>query len=100
VASLFPHSPGLDERERLVVAVDPGLEPFIQRVTLTPGPLRSGLTVVFLVTGEGKADAVAKALAGPPTPEVPGSLIRSEAGRTIAVVDQAAAAGLRDSMPS
>lgn len=96
VASLFPGSPGLEERNRLAVAAEPGLEPFVPRVTLTPGPLRSGRTVVFLVTGDSKADAVAKALGGPPTVDVPGSLIRSDAGRTIAVVDEAAAAGLRD----
>ena len=94
VASLFPRSPGLEERERLVIPAEPKLEPYIERVTLTPGPLRAGASVVFLVTGESKADAVARALAGPPTDEVPGSLIRSAAGRTLAVVDRAAAAGL------
>jgi 6-phosphogluconolactonase len=96
VASLFPGSPALDETERLVVAAEPKLEPFVERVTLTLPPLRAGRTVVFLVTGESKADAVAKALAGPATPEVPGSLVRSAAGRTLAVLDRAAASGLRD----
>jgi 6-phosphogluconolactonase len=96
VASLFPRSPGLDEVERLVIASEPKLEPFVERVTLTPEPLRAGASVVFLVTGESKADAVAKALAGPPTHDVPGSLIRSTRGRTLAVVDAAAAARLRD----
>jgi 6-phosphogluconolactonase len=96
VASLFPGARGLDERERLAIAAEPKLEPYVDRVTLTPAPLCAGGTVVFLVTGESKADAVAKALAGPPTPEVPGSLIRSSAGRTLAVLDAAAAARLRD----
>jgi 6-phosphogluconolactonase len=96
VASLFPRSPGLDETERLVIAAEPKLEPYVERVTLTPGPLRAGAAVVFLVTGESKADAVAGALGGLPTHDVPGSLIRSATGRTIAVVDSAAAARLRD----
>jgi 6-phosphogluconolactonase len=95
VASLFPNAPSLDEKERLVVAAEPKLDPYVARVTLTPEPLRAGRTVVFLVTGDSKADAVAKALAGPPTGDVPGSLIRSSTGRTLAVVDAAAAAGLR-----
>jgi 6-phosphogluconolactonase len=96
VASLFPGSPGLDEHERLVVAAEPKLEPYVRRVTLTPGPLRAGGLVVFLVTGDAKADAAAKAFAGPPTVDVPGSLIRATDGRTVAIVDAAAAARLRD----
>jgi 6-phosphogluconolactonase len=96
VASLFPGSPALREEAHGVVPAKPTLEPFVERVTLTPGPLRAAPTVVFLVTGESKAEAVANALAGPPTPDVPGSLIRSERGRTLAVVDRAAASRLRD----
>ena len=95
VASLFPNSPGLGEKEKLVIPAEPKLDPYVERVTLTPEPLCAGRTVIFLVTGESKADAVARALAGPPTPEVPGSLIRSHAGKTIAVLDAAAAARLR-----
>jgi 6-phosphogluconolactonase len=96
VASLFPRSPGLEEEERLVIPAEPKLEPFVGRVTLTPPPLRAGRAIVFLVTGATKADAVARALAGPPTRDVPGSLIRAADGRTLAIVDRAAAAGLRD----
>jgi 6-phosphogluconolactonase len=95
VASLFPGAPGLAERERLAVRAEPKLEPYVERVTLTPEPLCAGGIVLFLVTGEAKADAVAQALAGPPTRDVPGSLIRSSAGRTLAVVDGPAAARLR-----
>src|SRR5205085_11810144 len=32
-ASLFPNAPTLRERERLVVPAEPGLEPFVERVT-------------------------------------------------------------------
>jgi 6-phosphogluconolactonase len=96
VASLFPGSPGLGEDARLAVAAEPGLEPFVPRVTLTLPPLCAGRTVLFLVSGESKAEAVARAFAGPPSPAAPGSLIRSAAGRTLAVVDAAAASRLRD----
>jgi 6-phosphogluconolactonase len=96
VASLFPHSPGLDEQERLVIPAEPKLDPFVERITLTPPSLRSARRVVFLVTGEQKADAVARALEGPPDSSVPGSLIRADGGDTLAVLDRAAASRLRD----
>ena len=91
VASLFPHSPGLDEDDQLVIPTEPKLDPYVERVTLTPPALRAARWIVFLVTGAEKADAVADALAGPPDPAVPGSLIRADSGETLAIVDQDAA---------
>jgi 6-phosphogluconolactonase len=96
IASLFPHSPGLDETVRLVITAEPKLEPYVERVTLTPPILRAARRIVFLVTGEKKAEAVAKALAGAPDPAVPGSLIRAEVGETLAILDQQAASLLPD----
>jgi 6-phosphogluconolactonase len=96
VASLFPNAPGLTETERLAIPAQPTLEPFVERVTLTPPALRSARRIVFLVTGEEKAEAVAGVLAGPPDPAVPGSLIRAESGETLAILDQKAASRLRD----
>ena len=96
VASLFPNAPGLTETERLAIPAEPMLEPFVERVTLTPPALRSARRIVFLVTGEEKAEAVAGVLAGPPDPAVPGSLIRAESGETLAILDQKAASRLRD----
>ena len=95
VASLFPHSPGLAEPERLVIAADSKLDPYVERVTMTPPALRAADRIVFLVTGEAKAEAVAAALAGPPDPAVPGSLVRAESGQTLAIVDRKAASRLR-----
>jgi 6-phosphogluconolactonase len=91
-ASLFPNAPALDETERRAVAAEPGLEPFVPRVTLTLPALRSAATVAFLATGDSKADAVRRALADPPSPGTPASLVRG--GRTLAVLDRAAAARL------
>ena len=93
-ASLFPHAPTLDERDRLVVAAEPGLEPFVPRVTLTV-PANSGAAhVVFIVTGAAKADAARRAFVGPPDPGTPASLVRSQSGRTTAILDAEAASGL------
>ncbi len=89
--SLFPGSPWLDERERLVVAAEPGLEPLVPRITLTVAAFNAIPVVVFLATGETKADAVRRAFAEEPGPETPSSLVRG-AERTIALLDGAAAA--------
>ena len=90
-ASLFPSSPALEERERRAVAVP---HEDVERVTMTLPVLSAANEVVFLVVGEGKADAVARAFSGPPDPATPASLLRSTKGKTIALLDRAAAARL------
>jgi 6-phosphogluconolactonase len=66
----------------------------VDRITLTLPALCDAEEVLFLVAGESKADAVARALAGDPDPDTPGSLVRAESGRTWAVLDAAAASKL------
>jgi 6-phosphogluconolactonase len=90
-ASLFPDAPALDERERRVVAAKPGLEPWVDRVTLTIPALSSGRAVLFLVTGEEKAEAVRRAFAEEPSRQTPASLVRAREGSTEVVLDRAAA---------
>jgi 6-phosphogluconolactonase len=94
VASLFPSAPTLDVDDHRVVGAQAQLEPFVDRITLTLPALCEAREVLFLVSGESKADAVARAFAGESTPEVPGSLVRSASGRTWAVLDAAAASRL------
>jgi 6-phosphogluconolactonase len=93
-ASLFPGQPALEETERRAIPNEPLLEPFVERVTLTVPVLCSAPDVVFIVTGEEKAEAVERAFGRPPGPETPASLIRSATGRTRVVADVAAAARL------
>jgi 6-phosphogluconolactonase len=90
-ASLFPNAETLDERSRLAVGVS---GPHADRVTLTLPALESAATVLFLVTGEDKAEAVERAFGLEPSRETPASLVRSRAGRSLAVLDAAAAARL------
>ncbi|MGH3104822.1 MAG: 6-phosphogluconolactonase, partial [Gaiellaceae bacterium] len=90
-ASLFPNAPALEERGRRAVAAEPGMEPWVARVTMTVPVFNAARLVLFLVSGEDKADAVARAFGGPADAAMPASLIRSEAGRTVAVLDLAAA---------
>ena len=91
-ASLFPGTPSLDERGRRAVAAEAGLEPFVQRVTLTPPVFAECTLLVYLVSGASKAAAVRRALTETPDPATPASLVRGR--RTIALLDDAAAAEL------
>jgi 6-phosphogluconolactonase len=94
MASLFAGSPQLAVEDRLATSGPAGLEPFVDRVTLTVPALLSANRIVFLVSGEGKADAVARAFEGEITPEVPASLIRRAPIAVEAFLDEAAASKL------
>jgi 6-phosphogluconolactonase len=94
IASLFPNFPSLDVTDRDVIGSDAGHEPFIDRISLTLPRIGATRELLFLVTGADKADAVARALAGEPSPATPGSVARATAGVTHAVLDRAAAATL------
>ena len=96
-ASLFPRAPTLSARERLVIGVpEAGLEPFVPRVTMTFPVLGAAKSVVFLVSGDAKAGAVAAAF-GPdakPDPRVPASMLPPFASDLTVLLDPAAATGV------
>jgi 6-phosphogluconolactonase len=94
IASLFPGFPTLDVTDRDVLGSEAGLEPFVDRISMTLPRICATRELLFLVAGGDKADAVARALAGEPSHETPGSLARSAEGTTRAVLDRAAAAKL------
>ena len=86
-ASLFPGAPALNEREHWVTAVEQaGREPYVPRVTLTFPALESACEVLFLVSGPGKRDALARVLAGH---DVPAARVRP-VGRLRWFADRAA----------
>lgn len=94
VASLYPSQPTLDVTERRAIGAEAHLEPFVDRISLTLPMLRGAREIVFLVTGEKKADAAQRAFDGEPSRETPASLVRAIDGRTTAVLDAAAAANV------
>ncbi|MFN2433235.1 MAG: 6-phosphogluconolactonase [Gemmatimonadota bacterium] len=90
--SLFPGSPALGSPR----AVEPARSPrgIAGRITLTPAGLAGAQRVMFLVAGEGKAEAVAQTLEGErPAGEVPARAIRPR-GEVVWLLDAAAAADL------
>jgi 6-phosphogluconolactonase len=95
MCSLFPGDDALGERERAVVGVDtPGMAPLVSRITLTLPVVNAARELVFLVSGEDKAEAVARAFAQPPDPRAPASLADPSSGSLELICDEAAAARL------
>jgi 6-phosphogluconolactonase len=86
-ASLFPGNPAVGAAG-ICVAVHDAPKPPPDRITLTVPVLRAARSIVFLATGDEKADAVRALLAGP-DPKVPSSLLNGD--RTEVIVDRAAA---------
>ena len=93
-ASLFPGSPALAERERLVAA--PWVEQLNSfRITLTPPTINAAREVQFLAAGAEKADIVRAILRDPKDPnELPAQIVAPEDGRLIWLLDAAAAGEL------
>jgi 6-phosphogluconolactonase len=96
VASLFPGKPELEERARFVAPVPiAGMEPQVPRTTLTFPVLNNAREVDFLISGEDKADAVARAFSEPPDPGAPAGRVRPPAGSLFVFLDEAAASRLQ-----
>jgi 6-phosphogluconolactonase len=90
-ASLFPHKPALQEKTRLVVASEPGLKPFVTRLTLTFPVLDRAAQVLFLVAGADKADTLQKVLNGPADLEaLPSQSVAPTEGSLVWLTDRAA----------
>ncbi|MGE2714868.1 6-phosphogluconolactonase [Mycolicibacterium litorale] len=64
VNSLFPHTIAVREANRMVVGVADSPKPPPQRITLTLPAIQRSRQVWLVVSGEGKAEAVAEAVGG------------------------------------
>ena len=92
-ASLFPGHPALDATDAIAVAVHDSPKPPPDRVTLTFEAMARCRAVWFIASGEGKADAVARALADTGSvEETPARGVRGE--ETVWWLDEAAASTL------
>jgi 6-phosphogluconolactonase len=99
-ASLFPGTPAVHEARRAVVSLYVP-EVRANRMTVTPPVLNAAAAVVFLVAGEGKADAVRRVLEGPWDPDgAPAQVVRPAHGTVLWLVDAAAAARLSARPPA
>lgn len=94
-ASLFPDSPLLAERERLVAPATASYQDRpAERITLTALAINTARQVLFLVAGSAKAGIVESVLKGPGG-RFPAQSIRPAAGSLAWLLDAAAAARLQ-----
>ena len=92
VASIFPNHPSFEvETTHTVIGVSDSPKPPASRISLTVPTLARSREVWFLVSGEDKADAVARSYAHDPT--LPGGVVRGTE-RTLWFLDRAAGSGL------
>lgn len=90
-ASLFPHTPALEEKTRWVIAQNV-TEVNQWRITLTPVALNAARHTAFLVTGSKKAEMLNNVINGSYQPELwPVQLINPQHGDLIWFIDKAAA---------
>lgn len=89
-AGLFPGRPALTATEP-VVATEPGvLPPPVERVTLTFPVLSAARSVLFLVTGEKKQNALSRLVIGDDITETPAAGVQPGAGMLTILADDAA----------
>ena len=93
-ASLFPHTEGLNEIGRLVIANHvPQKDTW--RISLTWPVINQAAEVAFEIVGPAKAGILAEVLTGPRDPEtLPSQLIRPTNGKLLFLLDEASAARL------
>lgn len=91
-ASLFPGSPALNERQRLVVA-NPVEKFHTDRLTFTFPVLNAAATVMFLASGPDKAPMLHEVLENS-SADLPSQKVQPTNGRLLWLLDSAAATGL------
>lgn len=93
VNSLFPDTDAVRETERMVVGVTDSPKPPPRRITLTLPAIQRSREVWLVVSGDGKADAVAAALGGADPVDLPAAgAVGREA--TVWLLDEDAASKL------
>lgn len=91
-ASLFPHTPALAERERLVMSQVVPQANVPERITFTVPLINAADVVFFLVSGTGKSETLRRVLLGEYQPQtLPAQLIAPARGKLFWMVDAAAA---------
>jgi 6-phosphogluconolactonase len=97
IASLFPHLPGIREKESTVIAVHNSPKPPAGRLSLTRPVLNGSERVWLVLAGADKASALGLALAGASRDEVPVAGIKGRR-RTVFFIDSEAASEVPENL--
>lgn len=92
-ASLFPGSPVLDEREKIVASAYVA-KLGAARITLTLPAINASSLILFLVQGVEKAPAVKAVLEGRASDPLPAARVKPTTGKLVWMMDEAAASKL------
>jgi 6-phosphogluconolactonase len=92
-ASMFPETPAVREQEHTVVAVEECPKPPPRRISLTRPSIGAADEVWLIAAGEGKAEAIERAVRGVGPIEVPAACARGR-HRTLWLLDREAASKL------
>jgi 6-phosphogluconolactonase len=95
VASLFPHTPGLDDPSPSVIVTQSPVPP-ARRVSITLHVINGARSIIFLIAGEKKAGILSQVFKEREqgNPRLPAARVRPRNGSLIWLVDQAAAGEL------
>lgn len=98
IASIFPGSPALEERQHWVVAIEHNRPPppLVPRVTMTLPLINAAREIVLLVAGEKKAERVCELLSRKADNAVPAARLQPISGRFTWMLDAAAAVRISD----
>ena len=94
ICSLFPNHPLLKENTKWIGFLEDSPKPPPQRITFTIGVVNNAANILFIATGESKADNVKKAVEGNPSEDIPASLVNPSNGKLYWFLDAGSASKL------
>lgn len=95
ICSLFPNHALLNEEKKWIGFLEDSPKPPQQRITFTLNVVNNGRNVIFITTGEGKAENIKKAIMEAPSGEVPASLVKPKDGTLHWFMDKGASSLLK-----
>lgn len=97
ICSLFPNHLLLKEERKWIGFLEDSPKPPSQRITFTLNVVNNGCNVLFITTGEGKAENVKKAIKEQPSENIPASLVNPKNGVLHWFMDKGASGLLKSS---
>ena len=96
ICSLFPNHPLNKVTDRLVASIIDSPKPPPKRITFTHPILSTAKNIIFIITGDGKADALKDVLENTQESQLPAAIaLRNAQGDVSFYLDRAAASKLK-----